>query len=1167
MKKCLATVLCLFVIQFSFSQITEIRLSGKVVDDKSGEGIPFGYVKLHQLPVGTVTKNDGSFAVLIPQKYLKEKLEFSYVGYKTQIIPLDDLNDSRELVIRMVEDVQLLNEVVVTAPRKQENPKSILKKAIKAIDENYINTDFGLEGYYRETVKENGAHIIFADAVVVNRLKPYKKEKYHRWKDYAPSWINLTTTLSSFSYNGGTRLHRYHFHNRTLKEEYSKLIDARASDNLSTTHLNASIEGGPMGMMGKDRVKFQKYFMDDFGDYEYELGERFIEEDDRWEYVISFIPKIDEEKILKLKKKNKLWVRSHLLLAGKIFIDENTYAITGMEYSVPPHYKQYICGFDGWNIKHFDYKIKSNYKQHNGKYYLDYLRQEDEFIVEDTARNVIIPYAAVSEWRTSQVIEAPEISKEEAFHNSDANRLFDYPLEYNDDFWLEYATKNKAAVIEASVRSDMEIKRPLEVQFASKNLRDTTVQPPVARKIPSANQLHGIEWVDDYAWLKKPLNPKSDQEIMDYLKAENDYADNYFAPLRRDQRNIFQELTSWIDRNFESLPDRIDDYLYFYRYGRDDEHPTYFRKKKDSDKEQLLLDVNKMADGKEFFAAGGIQPSPTHRLFSYYENTDGSDRNTVKFKKSDSGDYLPDSLVNVTSLVWLDDQTLLYTAPEKKTLRSYQVYKHHLLQSQAEDELIYEESDKRFSISLDLSKSKEFVFLSVSSTNTSEFYFHRLGQGKVNFKLMHPREEGLRYNARHYGNQFFIGTNEGKAINNKIMVADTSKFEKKYWKEFIKHDKEVLVRDFEIFDKYIVVQEKRNALNYLRVIEKSSGKSHDVKFDEEIGYPVVTSNPYFNTDSLRLYFSSYKSVPTYYDYHMGTRKMTLLKKMNKTNLLGSKYIKVERLYAKAQDGTAIPITVMYMKWQLKLKNSKKRLFITSYGSYGSGQDPYHSNNWFPLLQRGFIIAFAHVRGGDDMGMEWYEDGKMLNKKNTFTDFIDCTEFLIEEGYADRGQIVAQGGSAGGLLMGAIANMRPDLYKIIILDVPFVDVVNTMLDDKLPLTTAEYEEWGNPNDKKYFRYIQSYSPYDNVKQQAYPNMLFLTALNDTRVGYWEPAKMVAKLREYNTSDNQILLKTDFNAGHGGASGRFEGFRDLAYKYALIFDFFKEDKATASSSSSP
>ncbi|HNP19119.1 MAG TPA: prolyl oligopeptidase family serine peptidase [Fulvivirga sp.] len=1139
---------CLLLSCSAFGQ--SIRYSGKVIGHEDQKPIPFAYVKIKGVALGTVTQSDGKFELLVPEKYQKGILEFSYVGYKTKSVLMSSIVDPRNINIMLVIDTKMLQEVIVM-PRKMESPKSILRKALSKIPENYPTEKFGMNAYYRETIQENGAFIMMADASVEYNLNPYQTKNF-KWKDYAPTWINLNKTMSSFSLFGGSRLHRYHFHNKTLKGEKVKIIDSRASANLSKTHLNASTEGGPLGIIGKDRVKFQEYFMDKFSKFDYELGE-ISNSDGSWSYVISFTPKISVEKMEKKKRPYD----NPMKLAGKIYIDQDSYAITKMNYSVPSDYKKFICGYKGWSIRHFAYSVEVEYEKNKGKYFLSKMRQEDEFIIEDTLQNILTPYAAVTTLNVNKIYteNIPEIADSDNFANVDANRLFDYPLEYNNNFWRQYTLLHPVATIDSTIRKDMESTKTLEKQFANKNIRDTTLLPPIAKQIPEQKSMYGIDWTDDYSWLKDTQNPRGNKEVMNYLEAENAYTENYFAPLRKDQRNIYSELTTSLDRDFVSLPKKYDNYYYYYKLTGDNEHPVYYRRKEDSKKEEVLLDVNEMAREQPYYRVTGLISSPNHKIIAYAENKDGSDRSVVKFKEVASGKLLPDSLVNIGQLEWINNNELLYTKLEKRTLRPNEVYHHQLLSTTENDKLIYYEKDQRFSVSLDKSKSKEFIFMEVYSSSTSECYFYRINDPKAEFKLLKARKEGVRYSMQHYNQYFFIATDEN-APNSKIVKVDTANYTSD-WQTVIPHNKEVFITNFEIFKKYLVLNERINAVDKIKVINLSDNKEHFIDFKEDIYSSAISYNPDFDTDTVRIYYQSYKTQPTYYNYNMETKKKVLLKKSNEPNIMGSSAIKVKRLWATARDGEKIPIDIIYNKYYLKNKKTTVNLYITSYGAYGSAMTPFHSNSINILLNRGFIYAIPHIRGGSDLGMTWYYDGKLLNKKNTFTDFIDCTEYLIKEGYVKNGNVVAEGGSAGGLLMGAIANMRPDLYKLIILDVPFVDVTNTMLDPKLPLTTVEYQEWGSPYVKKEFKYIKSYSPYDNVKEQQYPNMLFITGLNDTRVGYWEPAKMVAKLRTVNTGKNKILLNVDFNSGHGGAAGRFGSYRELAYKYAFILDFFKTD----------
>ncbi len=514
---------------------------------------------------------------------------------------------------------------------------------------------------------------------------------------------------------------------------------------------------------------------------------------------------------------------------------------------------------------------------------------------------------------------------------------------------------------------------------------------------------------------------------------------------------------------------------------------------------------------------------------------------------------LSDSLRNTAGMVWVDNRTILYVEQEPRTNRTFKVKRHILGSVQSSDELVYEEKDPTFSVDISKSRSKQFIFLNTSSSNTSEVYYLRVDKPNDDFKLIAPRENGHLYSISDYKDKFFIFTNKD-ALNFKVLQSDTAAIHASNWRKYIAHNKNILINGFLKFDNYTVVKEKSDAQNKIKIINDATGNEHYIKFKQDIYNVGFGYNPETNTDTLQIRFQSLNTPLATFNYHMGTKKKRLVKIQKVPNMIMPKFIQSKRVWAEADDGEKIPITLVYNKWNVGKKIKRKRLYLTSYGSYGAGIDVYFDHTLFSLMNRGFVVAIVHVRGGDDRGRGWYEDGKLLNKKNTFSDFITCAEYLISEGYANKGEIVAEGASAGGLLMGAVANMRPDLFKLVILEKPFVDVVNTMLDDKLPLTTLEYDEWGNPQRKKYYKYIQSYSPYDNVKAQDYPNMLFITGLNDTRVGYLEPAKMVAIIRATKTNDILVLLYSDLSCGHGGASGRYSYYRDLAYKYAIIFDLF-------------
>lgn len=1126
-----------------FSQTKTIK--GTVYYEETKEPVPFAYVKLRDIAFGTITDHDGTFSLQIPEKYFNEVLQFTYVGLKTHSLNLKDYTSPVKIYLKT--DITELYTVVVSAKR-ESNPKVILKRALKAVKDNYINESFTLKGYYREYVTENDRPVKYADASVQLDLEGYsgkmeKKKAYENPVDLAD-----VTTIGSWS-SRTSSLHRWHFHQKVLKGERAKIIDSKSSDDLNSTRMYANIQGGPLSALTKDKVKYPANFMDNLGKYEYELVSVMKNEEEY--YLINFKPEISPEK-LKDKKRS---FNYEFKLGGSVLIKKSNDAIEEITYSVPPEYKQYICGYRGWNVRHFDFSVKAVYEKTNQGYVLSYLKHSDEFIIEDTLANRKIPYAAISEFFAyDPSIGKSGISKDENFANSDYNYLFDHPDEYHEEYWKEYEVKHPYAKLPPDLYSQMSADVSLEKQFASKLTRDTSMTPPIAQKLPSSYEAHGKNYQDDYAWLKDTKNPLGNEAVMQHLAAENAYTENYFKPLKPLRRELFKELKSYVEDDFTSLPIKENGYSYYYRLYPNNEYPVYYRKEigADSTKAEILFDVNKMAaDHDGYYNLTGIDVSPNTFIAAFMENTTGNDRWVLRFKDLRTGEILSDQLEYVGDMEWINDEEIAFTDIEKKTFRSGRLYSYNL--KSKERKLIYQEEDKTYSISLSKSLSKEFLFMTSYSSDETETWFLSL-KNLGGWKLIAPRREKHRYNVSHFEDKFYIVTNH-KAINNKLMVTDTSRYAEKYWKEEVGHKEDVEIISILPFKKWMVFQE-RHGLDYkLRVVNKQDGKEHYVKSG---GHAAVYlgQNLNFDTDTLQINRSDFRYPSLIMNYHMESKKFKMVKTAQKFTPITA--AKTEVVYAKSHDGKEIPITLIYLKHTIKTlekEGKKPTLFISGYGSYGSRNTPAYNPWIYPLLQKGVVYAIAHVRGGGDLGDGWYLDGKLLNKKNTFTDFIDCTEYLIKEGYGEKGKVIAQGGSAGGLLMGAIANMRPELFKLIILDVPFVDVINTMMDDKLPLTTGEYNEWGNPAIKKYFNYIQSYSPYDNVEAKDYPNMLFLTAINDSRVGYWEPSKMVAKLRQLKTDDNEVMLKTNFSAGHGGASGRYEALVETAFKYALILELMK------------
>lgn len=677
-----------------------------------------------------------------------------------------------------------------------------------------------------------------------------------------------------------------------------------------------------------------------------------------------------------------------------------------------------------------------------------------------------------------------------------------------------------------------------------------SIAAPKAKILPKKLKKHNEIRIDNYFWLNDRENP----EVIDYLNQENAYYEAMTDHTKDFQKELFEEMKGRIKEDDQSVPYLYNGYYYITRFEKGQNYPIYSRKKGSLEaKEEILFDCNELAKGHAFFQLGGLSVSPDNRYASFGVDTVGRRIYTIKIKNLETNEILPDVIENATGgSVWANDNlTLFYTRQDKVTLRSDTVFKHKLGTLATADSLVYEEKDDTFNVSVGKEKSKKYIVIGSESTMTTEYRILPSDTPDGEFKVFQPRVRGLEYSISHFGDSFYILTNKDKATNFKLMKTPENATEKKHWKEVIAHREEVLIEDIEIFSNYLVVEERSNGLNHIRIMPWSGEGEYYLPFGSETYNAYTTTNVDFDTDVLRYSYQSLATPSSVIDFNMKTKEKEIKKEQA---VLGGRFDKnnyvEERVWATAQDGTKVPISMVYRK-ELK-KDGTNPLLQYAYGSYGATMEPYFSTTRLTLLDRGFIFAIAHIRGGEDLGRQWYEDGKLLKKKNTFTDFIDCSRFLIQEKYTSPAHLYAEGGSAGGLLMGAVINMAPELYHGVIAQVPFVDVVTTMLDDSIPLTTGEYDEWGNPNNKKYYDYMLSYSPYDNVREQEYPNMYVSTGLHDSQVQYWEPAKWVAKLRTHKKGDAVLYLNTNMDAGHGGASGRFEAIKELAKEFAFLLD---------------
>jgi oligopeptidase B len=669
--------------------------------------------------------------------------------------------------------------------------------------------------------------------------------------------------------------------------------------------------------------------------------------------------------------------------------------------------------------------------------------------------------------------------------------------------------------------------------------------PPVAKKIPRTSTVHGTILSDDYFWMRDKKNP----EVISYLEAENAYTAAIMKPTEPLQAKLYTEMLARIKQTDQNVPYRDGGYFYYTRIEEGKQYSTYARRKGSmTAPEEVLLDLNEMVKGHPFMSVGDFDVTPDANMLAYSTDSTGYREYTlyVKDLRTGKSDRVAE---RVSSIAWANDnKTLFYVVDHPVNKNPYQLYRHTVGRAGA-DELVYEEKDEMFGIGVERSRSRGYIFLTSGNHTTSEVRYVSADRPGEAMRLIQPREAGHQYYADHHGDKFYIRTNEGGRLNFRLVSAPASDPRKENWKEVIAHRPGVMLGGVELFKDFYVVSERGNATPVLRVVDFKTGKATDIPVPEPVYSISLSTNHEYDTAKVRYNYQSFITPSSVYDYDVKTGKSELLKQQPVLGGYDPAQYKSERAFATASDGTKIPISLVYKK-DLKLDGARP-LLLDAYGSYGVPRNVGFSSGRLSLLDRGVIFATAHIRGGGDLGKEWHDAGKMMSKKNTFTDFIAAAEHLVKSGYTSKDRLVITGGSAGGLLMGAVTNMRPDLFKAVVAYVPFVDVINTELDDTLPLTAGEWEEWGNPvKSKENFLYMLSYSPYDNIAAKDYPAMLVKTSLNDSQVLFHEPTKFVAKLRAMKTDKNPLLLKVNMGAGHGGASGRYDALHDTAFDYAFI-----------------
>ena len=674
------------------------------------------------------------------------------------------------------------------------------------------------------------------------------------------------------------------------------------------------------------------------------------------------------------------------------------------------------------------------------------------------------------------------------------------------------------------------------------------IKPPVAKTVPKVDTMFGDIRVDNYYWLRDKENP----EVLAYIEAENAYADSVMKHTEPLQQKLYDEMLGRIKETDLSLPIRQDSFYYYTRTEQGKAYPIFCRKKMSLDSaEAVLLDINQLAEGHQFFSVAVMDVSPDHHWLAYSFDTAGSERYVLRIKDLVTGELAPDMVENTLYYTaWGNDNRTIFYTTANDAWRSDKLWRHTLGTAGSTDVLVYEEKDSMFSVSIERTRSKGYLLMALASQITREYRYLDANSPTGEFKMIEPRREGVEYSVQHRGDKFYIYTND-MVKNFRLVSAPVDDPGKANWQTVMSGSDSLYLTGFDIFSDWQVVYERKAGLQQINVTDLTANQSHEISFDEPTYTLEPENNPGFVTDSLRFRYTSLVTPSSIYDYNLKSRQRALKKQ---TEVLGGydpTQYQQERLFATAPDGAKVPISLVYKKGMQK--NGKNPLWLYAYGAYGISSDPEFSSNRLSMLNRGFIYAIAQVRGGSEMGRQWYDDGKLLNKKNTATDFIACAEKLVADQYTSDDRIVANGGSAGGFLMGLITNLRPDLFKIVAADVPFVDYIATMLDESIPLTVEEYQEWGNPHREVDYKYMRSISPLDNVEKKNYPIMLIQGGLNDTRVCYWEPVKWAAKLRATRTDNNLLLLKIQ-TAGHGGASGRYGRLKEIAFDYAFVLDQF-------------
>ncbi|PCJ28098.1 MAG: hypothetical protein COA97_02145 [Flavobacteriales bacterium] len=1008
-----------------------------------------------------------------------------------------------------------LSEFVITY-KKPLTSKQILKKSIKNTSKNYSNIPVNLKGLYRETLKEDNKYIYLNEAVVNIHYSKYSQNKLDRkiWEDW------YYNDSYAFEFKGGW-FTEFPTHFNT-KQDKAKLIEARTSENWSQFNFDNPINGGPLSLTSKDFIKYRYDFLNpnNFNKYIYNLKENEFVNNHSC-YVLHFYPNETNRKmVFDMGKKMK---RS--IYVGKIYIEMESFAVVKMEYQLA---KNVDFGFYKYHVPLNDI-VTVDYQKYKSIWHLKKItrtkiRSQKTKTMKKRALYQSQQELIITEIVTDSVIQ---FNKNETWKHTKLTTLRNREVPYNSGFWKGYEKINYP-ILSEKIKYDLEIKTPLEKQFNNRFKQKENLPIPTAKKIDFAFDYPSEKLADNYQWF---ADTTKQTELYNYLEKENEFADNYIMPSKNYQRNYFNSLNNFYPKDTSEIKHKYNKGN--FKYDEDSLGNLILYEYEDSVSRTAIFNSTKFKDNRNNCYITSLKPYH-NSIGITYTNNGGLTYNLILQTKGNTS--VIDSIYNVYSYEWFNDSTLLYT--KSNTLkRSDKLFQRNLITKN--DSLLRFETDLTFDISL--SKTKNYIVSTIESKDESEIYLIKKGENNPSLQLLKERQVGITYAIKEFDNHVYMITNKD-AINNKILLLTDNNS----WKEIIPHEKDVLIVDFVITKNFFVLKTYRNSYLEIKYKEKSESKWQNIDFKDKVFNASFQS---IKEDNIKIYYSNPRTPSFQYKFDLSNGVLTKTKTTKIKRGINPPYFKTERIWTKSKDGKKIPITLTKSVYP---KKNHKGLILKAYGAYGN----YPTGNDFSsedaiLLNDGFTIAYAHIRGSITMGNQWYMDGKLLNKENSFNDYISCAEYLIKKKFTTPDQLIGYGNSAGGLIMGTVINRRPELFNTIILDHPYLDVLTTMMNDSLPLTTDEYKEWGNPKDETVYNYIKNYSPYQNIKKQEYPNLLFIASSNDYQTPVWQIAKYVAKLREYNTGTNSILFKTDIGSGHIGNTSGKEWIKNLSFQYAYIY----------------